>query len=188
MWGDNSKIENTLIYGRGDGKREITPWSAIVISTEKSNSSFLIINVTVDDEIGNNYLMYVQYDYPDIPIILTMKNNILSARGPNSPIFLGNSVKFKIENNLFYMPKHPERVIEHLNKTYGAKEVNNIGKGNLYGDPLFIQTAFGNLGDYHLKDGSPAIDNGTLDGAPTTDLDNKPRPIGKGVDMGAYEK
>ncbi len=188
LWGDNSKIENTLIYGRGDGKREITPWSAIVISTEKSNSSFLIINVTVDDEIGNNYLMYVQYDYPDIPIILTMKNNILSARGPNSPIFLGNSVKFKIENYLFYMPKHPERVIEHLNKTYGAKEVNNIGKGNLYGDPLFIKTAFGNLGDYHLKDGSPAIDNGTLDGAPTTDLDNKPRPIGKGVDMGAYEK
>jgi hypothetical protein len=188
LWGNNSKIENTLIYGRGDGNTESTPWSAIVISTEKSNSSFFIINVTVDDEIGKNYLMYAQYDYPDIPINLTIINNIFSARGLDSPIFFGNSVKFKMEHNLFYMPKHPDRVIDYLDKTYGSTEINKIGKGNIYGDPLFIQTAFGNIGDYHLKDKSPAIDNGILENAPKTDLDNKPRPLGKGVDIGAYEK
>lgn len=41
--------------------------------------------------------------------------------------------------------------------------------------------------DFHLRPGSPAIDAGTSDGAPTTDLDGHGRPCGKGVDIGAYE-
>ncbi len=62
IWGNNSKIENTLIYGRGDGNPQETPWAAIVIDqVEKKNSVFEIVNVTVDDFLGKNYLMYVQY-------------------------------------------------------------------------------------------------------------------------------
>lgn len=54
------------------------------------------------------------------------------------------------------------------------------GEGNIALDPLF-QSSF------RLLPGSPAIDAGTLDGAPTTDLTGNPRPIGMGIDMGAYE-
>jgi predicted outer membrane repeat protein len=42
-------------------------------------------------------------------------------------------------------------------------------------------------GDYRLKAGSPAIDAGKADGAPSTDLQGQTRPCGGGVDIGAYE-
>jgi Right handed beta helix region len=41
--------------------------------------------------------------------------------------------------------------------------------------------------DFHLLASSPAVDVGTLAGAPSTDLDGNPRPMGGGVDLGAYE-
>jgi len=42
--------------------------------------------------------------------------------------------------------------------------------------------------DFHLSDGSPAIDAGTSTDAPSFDLDGNPRPVGSGYDVGAYER
>ncbi len=56
------------------------------------------------------------------------------------------------------------------------------GAGNANADPLFVDN-----GDYHLGLGSPAIDRGTPEGAPATDIEGNARPCGQGVDMGAYE-
>jgi len=41
--------------------------------------------------------------------------------------------------------------------------------------------------DFHLLADAPAVDAGTLAGAPPVDLDGNPRPAGAGVDVGAYE-
>ncbi|WP_297212825.1 MULTISPECIES: right-handed parallel beta-helix repeat-containing protein [Thermodesulfovibrio] len=187
LWGTGSIIENTLIYGRGDGKSEVTPWAAIVIDqVEKPNSTFEIINVTVDDTLGGNYLMYVQYGV-NVPVRLLIRNSIFSGRGPNSQIYIGNSVKLEADHNLFYLPKS-EIVLEHGGRNYTQKNIGKLGEGNIYGNPLFILPAWGSNGDYHLKEGSPAIDRGTSDKAPLIDLDGKQRPQGKGFDMGAYER
>lgn len=59
------------------------------------------------------------------------------------------------------------------------------GKGNLGGDPLLMRPTWGETGDYHLQEGSPAIDAGSAEGAPTVDLENRPRDAQP--DVGAYE-
>jgi hypothetical protein len=42
--------------------------------------------------------------------------------------------------------------------------------------------------DLHLQAGSAAVDAGTVDGAPSTDLEGRARPLGSAVDLGAYER
>jgi hypothetical protein len=41
--------------------------------------------------------------------------------------------------------------------------------------------------DFHLLTGGPAVDAGAAAAAPNVDLEGNPRPVGAGVDIGAYE-
>lgn len=194
LWGSGSRIENCLIYGRGDGDPQATPWAAIVIDSEKSGK-FEIFNTTVDDFSGKNYIMYVQYDTPNIPIDLTIKNSIFNGRGENCPVFLAKAVNFNILNTLFCFPKNDVILIHGGVREYKAGQISHLGPGNIYGDPLFLSPAFGQSGNYHVKNNSPAVDNGTeiKKGLPIIDLEGNRRifdgnddenPI---IDMGAYE-
>ena len=76
----------------------------------------------------------------------------------------------------------------HFDFTYSDFYNNGFsvpaGTGNLSADPQYTDSA---QNDYHLLAGSPCIDAGTTNGAPTTDFDGMPRPQGHGTDMGAYE-
>lgn len=188
LWGDSSRVVNTLIYGRGDGNSTTTPWSPIVISTENENSYFEIINCTVDDSIGENYLMHVQYDFSDIPVNLKIVNTIFSSRGNNAPvIWISENVNYEITYNLFYAPKD-DRLLIQGDTTYASSQVGQIGTGNIYGDPLFNNVAWGTDGNYHLKSGSLGIDMGYSLSAPSIDLEGISRPKGNGVDIGCFEQ
>lgn len=187
LWGTNSSIENCLVYGRGDGDTETTPWAPIVIHTEKNNANFTIVNVSVDDFVGNNYLMTVQYDNPTTPTTLSVRNTIFCGRGESSPVFVADSVSFSFENNLFYVPNTESVFVHGSVREYNSSQVGEFGTGNIYDDPRFVLPAFGSTGDYHLQRGSPAIDAGTSAGAPHIDLEVRQRPQGKGYDIGAYE-
>ena len=187
LWGGGSKVENCLIDGRGDGDSQPTPWNPVVIDTEEPNSTFEFINVTIDDEAGNQYIMGVNYDHRDIPITVTMRNVIFSGRGPNSPIFLSDGTTFTIDHCLFYMPNSSCVLVQGGN-SYTSSQLSQLGEGNIYGDPMFVRTGFGSEGDYHLQSGSPAIDSGSSQDAPSIDLDGNSRPQGGGYDIGAYER
>lgn len=183
LWGGGSLVENTLIYGRGDGNPTTTPWAAVVIDCNQANDSFSLINITVDDFLGNNYLTYVQYDLT-VPINLTIRNSIFRGMGYNSPIWIRGNAQFTADHNLFYLPNN-EAIVEYGNNTYTQNNIGALGEGNLYGDPMFMSPAWGQDGDYRLQSGSPAIDAGTPTDVPNDDLQGFTRDAQP--DIGAYE-
>lgn len=98
------------------------------------------------------------------------------------------------------------------NADYGIQEFGTTGTHNQFLNNLVYANSAGNMvllhgaasgtitaeagfvnytglisGDYHLAPGSPAIDAGTNQNAPTSDINGGARPQGKGWDIGAYE-
>lgn len=198
LWASGSSIENTIIFGRGDGNKEATPWAPIVIDqVEEPGARFEIVNVTVDDNVGQNYLLYVQYGN-SIPVEVIIKNSIFSGRGPRCPIYVNQASKLVADHNIFYMPQN-DIVLTRETINYNCSNIGSIGVGNKCADPQFIDVSSGNL---HPSDSSPCIDagnNSALSPDLITDLDGKPRffdmpfmkDTGVGsppvVDIGAYE-
>ncbi len=184
VWADNSRVENTLIHGRGDGDPQVTPWAPIVIDqVEQAGARFEIVNVTVDDSLGHEYLLYVQYENP-IPVHVTVRNCIFSGRGPNTTLYVHANSVLVADHNLFHLPQGSVLL------THGALEVtcgklDQLGAGNICGDPDFIRPAWGTVGDYRLRPTSPAINAGSTVGAPTVDLEGRARD--DHPDIGAYE-
>ena len=71
--------------------------------------------------------------------------------------------------------------IEH-NLINGSTQI--YGDDAIIGDPSFVNPSGA---DFHLKEDSPAIDNGSAVDAPGNDFDGNPRPQGVGYDIGAFE-
>jgi len=184
LWGGDSRVESTLIYGRGDGDPQITPWSALVISGREGDR-FELVNLSLDDQLGGNYLMYVNYDEPEVGLTLLMRNNVFRAVGGNSALWLAPAVSLAADHNLFFLPG-TANILEHGQAVYEQANLGDLGPGNSYGDPLFLRPAWGADGDYRQQPGSPALGAGISDQAPATDLAG--RAYGNPPSLGAYEK
>jgi hypothetical protein len=71
---------------------------------------------------------------------------------------------------------------------YNIKLQNGLTHtGTIAADPQFVNYVAAGGGDYRLAFASPAIDKGSSTYAPTVDLDDKSRPSGSAIDIGAYE-
>jgi hypothetical protein len=186
LWAGDTVVENVLIYGAGDGEPNNGPWASLVVGAERPGR-FALTHVTIDDNEGRNrgYPVYMQYESV-VPIEVTMRNCII-AHGPGS-IFLGPSVTLHAAHNLFYRSgDRSEVVLTAKGRDWLPSELAGLGPGNLSEEPQFVRRAWGQSGDYHLQPTSPARDHG-LAGSTGNDLKGTPRPVGAGVDMGAYEQ
>lgn len=74
----------------------------------------------------------------------------------------------------------------HGNSAYLQLAAGKISR-TVNADPQFVNYQPDGRGDYHLKAGSPAIDAGVSSPAPQDDIEHKPRPAGRGWDIGPYE-
>lgn len=195
LWKGNSKVQNVLIYGNGDGLHtEAKYWAGLVIESDVPNDAFEVINVTIFDRYDRqNWPTHIQsMDDPDavqVPVKVTMKNTII-AGGYEQAVVGGNvnaQVSFTCDNNLFYRPGS-EYPIQVNGVDRKISELSSFGSNNLSADPKFVDPAWGSTGNYHLQTGSPALNTGTSSGAPAYDLEGTSRPQGSAVDMGAYEQ
>jgi parallel beta-helix repeat protein len=77
------------------------------------------------------------------------------------------------------------------NLVYGNGSGISLRKGAASGtieaDPQFVDYQPDGSGNYRLKRTSPAINSGLATYAPSTDIDNTPRPRGTAPDIGAFE-
>jgi len=103
----------------------------------------------------------------------TVLNTILWANSPNEIYLLDSTITITI--------------------TYSNIQGGWEGEGNIDADPLFVDA---DNGDYYLQSGSPCLSTGTMEWtyegttyhAPDTDIEGHQRPLGSGIDMGAYEQ
>ena len=113
-------------------------------------------------------------------------NNIFS--GVQTAIFTESALDLPITHNLFH----------NIKVDFVGSGGNNLGvdlafwelvavnaTDNLEGAPLLVDPVTSR--DFHLQAGSPAIDAGTNEYAPSDDLDGVARPVGETVDIGPYE-
>ncbi len=188
LWGDGSRVVNTLIYGTGDGEGGPSPWAGMVIGQESvAGARFEIVNVTLHDNPQREaYPIYVQYG-ESAPTYVLLRNTIIS--GGHGPAYFGDAVELHADHNLFFRPGEESQVYANGREyTASQLEAGELGQGNLSRDPLFIMPAWGSAGDYRLREGSPAIDAGASAEAPPDDLAGTPRPYGTCCDIGAYER
>lgn len=133
-----------------------------------NDSSTSVINNTIvnNSAVGNGSGIY-SYSFP-----LTITNSIVWGNN----IYLTDSsldISYScIQDGINGIGKHATEEITYQ---------NNIEDDPMFGNPYSGYT-------YDLKPGSPCINAGTSSGAPSTDIVERPRPSGSGVDIGAYEQ
>lgn len=162
---ENVNVYNNIAYhNQGSG---------ITFSDEGTNRPLKNIEVINNTLYGNGSSTWgggISVENPDIDG-LTIRNNACSR-----------NVNFQMQAEVSVA----NLVVDHnLVNGYGGYAHEIRGADYVEADPLFVNPA---VGDFHLQQGSPAIDAGSSAGAPETDFEGTSRPQGNGYDIGAFEE
>jgi hypothetical protein len=144
-------------------------------NTEDTFAHWRIINATLTHNRNGG-----DGDYGYGIEAFTLDNGKLTTHIYNSIVWGNEKEALNISRNMTFNVDHSD--IGDVSATFGA--VYNAGEGNIDADPLFVNAAGG---DFHVTEGSPVIDRGTLLGTPNRDMEGRLRPSGTEPDMGAYE-
>ena len=130
-----------------------------------------VVNNTLSDNGWETWGGGIAVDNPDAQDVV-IRNNI-GSQNIYFQIVVGSAVEAEnvtIDHNLI--------------DGYRGTEGETYGNQYVEGDPMFVYPAGA---DFHLRQESPAIDQGSPADAPAMDFEGHPRPYGAGYDIGADE-
>lgn len=122
-----------------------------------------------------------RYNLPTKGDYINVYNNILVDNGYGyieESDGSGNGANNYYVNNIHFRNKINEAV-----NSYNKPHIS----GTRVADPMFVNYQISGTGDYSLKSGSPAIDEGAATYTPAFDFAGTARPRGAADDIGAYE-
>jgi len=164
---ENVKLYNNVAYHN--------KWVGFQVSScciaDHPISNVQIINNTAYDNGWDSWGGGIALDNPQAEGVV-IRNNICSQ-----------NLYFQIAVDPT-VPAQNVTVDHNLIDGYRGTEGEIYGNNYVTGNPMFVSAAGGN---FHLQQGSPAIDNGSATDAPPTDFDGHARPQGAGYDIGADE-
>ncbi len=183
IWADNVTLINCLSYHNGETNVELD-WSGEAKTTTLRNCTFVdcgTFNVWVENPAD----------------CLHMYNCIL-AGGDNIGLAIEALASYQGDYNVFHNDNADRAIVVWgpdrefpLNmiaagdwNTYSGQDLHSL----VCSDPS--SQLFEDMGnwDFHLREGSIAIDEGTADSAPSEDYDGVSRPQRSAFDIGAFER
>ena len=113
----------------------------------------------------------------------TITNNTIT-RNDGGGIYCSDYSSPMVLNTILWEDSPHEIYVDDTSEitiTYSDIQGGWEGEGNIEVEPLFFISIY-------LYAGSPCLSTANCDGAPLTDKDGRPRPLGSGCDMGCYEQ
>jgi hypothetical protein len=174
-----TSVRNNLIYfAHGDG---ISLFAYDGASGSKDN---VIVNNTVVVALDGQWALRVSGDSTRNVVVNNILLNNNTANGSlyfNADSLAGTVSDFNVLTGLL----RDDSGTYTLDQWRAAKALDSNSKTADSARAVFVSP---DAADYHLLPDSPAVDAGTKNRAPLTDLEGNPRPGGGGVDAGAYER
>jgi len=149
----------------------------------------LFNNLTVFCGHKGDYGLVATTGNGSFPARVALANNIF-AYNYGGVHFDSTTLLEKEDHNIYWSREDAE--ISTGSRRYSRDDINEqiwfkeTGRGeySFCRDPLFVDPS---RRDFRLAKNSPAIDRGTVEGAPGTDINGNIRPQGRGLDIGPYE-
>jgi hypothetical protein len=195
LWA-GGRMENNLIWGQGNS----AVWAGTFSSTLELFNNTVAYNMWDTSYSERNWAVVVGYpeELARPAVTLTLVNNIFAFNadptdGGPTGVYLGVGVDLSEGHNLYYSRADGEITAEFVygrDPDFTRAEIadgtwasySGQGQADLTGDPRF--SAGWPAVDLHLEEDSPAAGAGTATGAPSDDVDGRPR--GDPPDLGAY--
>jgi hypothetical protein len=200
LWA-GGRMENNVVWGQG-----VAPVAlGMHPGTYEVVNNTIAYNMYSPDYSERDYAFVAAYPNPDTgssaAIHLTLVNNIFAfntstqiSDGPTG-IYLGEGVQLAEHHNLYWSREDGEIEAEFVtghDPLFSRADISDRtwttitgqGQGDATADPLFV-SGWSEV-DLHTQTGSPAVDAGSPDGAPSDDAEGRPR---SGTpDIGAYDR